>query len=360
MRSVTKILPFVAILAAGCQSSWIEVDADASVKDTNTSILGVNHIGLSVRDLDTTLAFYQQATGFELVRREKVSQNENADRLFGRDNVAYEVAVLKAPNMLLELTEFEHNQNARIGRMPAKGPGMTHTCFQSPASDPGWDKFIRAGASALTWGGEPVDLGGYGVTYGYAYDPEGNMMELEQLDGAILARSGYDATWKEQGYEMWMSQVALATPDIDRLMGYYQDVLGFKPYRIVELSDNPRADKIVGYEKMHVLGGWFRMDASSKVIEFWQYKNPVTPKPGSNRDVTAPGYSFSLEVGDIEKEYERLTAIGVSFVGRPVKLGDFWQAYAHDPDGNVFSLRQAVDPESVLSVRQFDFKKRSD
>ena len=27
-----------------------------------------------------------------------------------------------------------------------------------------------------------IDLGGYGVTYAYGYDPEGNMFEMEQLD----------------------------------------------------------------------------------------------------------------------------------------------------------------------------------
>ena len=344
----------VATLVIACQPDRIAVDPDATIADTTTSIIGINHIGLSVKDLDTMLTFYQDATDFELVRREAVASNANADELFGREGVAYEIAVLKAPNMLLELIEFAHNDDASISTMPAKGPGMTHTCFQSPASNPGWDKFVDAGAQSLTWGDEPVDLGGYGVTYGYAYDPEGNMMELEQLDGAILERSGYDTSWGEMGYDMWMSQVALVTHDIDRLMRYYQDVLGFQPYRVAELSDNPKADQIVGYEDMHVLAGWFRMNQSPKVIEFWQYVNPLTTEFAGERDVTALGYSFSLEVTDIEKEHQRMTELGVEFVSQPVEVGDFLQAYAHDLDGNVFSLRQAVDTDSPLSVRQLD------
>lgn len=234
---------------------------------------------------------------------------------------------------------------------------MTHTCFQSPASHPGWDRFISAGATPLTWGGEPVDLGGYGVTYGYAYDPEGNMMELEQLDGEILARSGYDSAWSDRGLSMWMSQVALVTHDIDRLMGFYQEVLGFQPYRTAELRDNKKADQIVGYEDSHVLAGWFRMSDTSMMLEFWQYVNPVTPRSEGPRDVTAPGYSFSLEVTDIHQEHRRLTDLDVDVVSDPVRLGDFWQVYARDIDGNVFSLRQAVDPESELSLRQLGFDK---
>ena len=63
---------------------------------------------------------------------------------------------------------------------------MTHTCFQSPNYDSGWDKFVAMGIDPLSRGDQPIDLGGYGITYGYAYDPDGNMIELEQLDGRIV------------------------------------------------------------------------------------------------------------------------------------------------------------------------------
>ena len=333
------------------------VDEAASVRDSSTTVLGVNHIGLSVKDLDNTLAFYRNATNFELVKREKVSQNTDADLLFGRQGVEFEMAMLKAPNMLLELIEFEHNKDAEISQMPAKGPGMTHTCFPSPESKPGWDKFAKAGATPLTWGGKPVDLGGYGVTYGYAYDPEGNMMELEQLDGQILASTGYDSTWSDRGEDLWMSQVALVTHDLERSLNFYHSVLGFLPYRKAELRDNDRADQVVGYEDSHILAGWFKMSELSKVIEIWQYINPVTTEFKDIRDVTDLGYSFSFEVSDIQKEYERLKGLGLGFVSEPVRLGEFWQAYTRDVDGNIFSLRQAIDADSELSVRKLDRTK---
>ena len=71
--------------------------------------MGVNHIGLSVKDLDRTLAFYQNVSGFELVSRQSVSNSAAADQLYGVEGVAYEIAVLEAPNMLFEFIEFEHN-----------------------------------------------------------------------------------------------------------------------------------------------------------------------------------------------------------------------------------------------------------
>ena len=358
MKVITKYILLVSCLLIALPASAIEIDKTASVKDTSTSIIGLNHIGLSVKDLDSMLAFYLKATNFELVKREQVRGNEKANKLFGHEDIVYEIAVLKGPNMLLELTEFKQNEDATTGKMLPEGPGMTHTCFQSPATDSGWDKFITAGIEPLSRGGKPIDLGGYGVTYGYAYDPEGNMLELEQLDAELLARSGYDGTWQDVGENLWMSQVGLASADIARLMGFYEKVLGFKPYRLTKVSENEKLDEIVNIDNVELIGGWFKLNEASKVIEIWQYLSPVTPESVTQTDITALGYSFSIEVTDIQGEYQRLTDLGLEFVSEPVQFGDFWQVYSRDLDGNIFSLRQAVDPDSRFSVIKMDVRNK--
>ena len=124
----------------------MEVDPNALITDSPTTLLGVNHIGLSVKNLDSALAFYQSVTGFELVQRESIHNCPTADILFGHPAVAYEIAVLKAPNMLLELTAFKQNADVAPRKMPFQGPGMTHTCYQSRIDQPGrldrvWRRF---------------------------------------------------------------------------------------------------------------------------------------------------------------------------------------------------------------------------
>lgn len=327
-----------------------EIDPDSTLLDSQASLVGVNHIGLSVRDLDASLAFYQQASGYKLVRREVVRSSSAADKLYGRVGIEYEIAVLEAPNMLLELTEFSHNRNIPISRMPVEGPGMTHTCFQSPANRSGYDKFKNAGAQMLSRGDGPVDLLGAGVTYAYAYDPEGNMIELEQLDFTRLGGDPRSPEWIEQDLDLWMTQVALVTHDIETLTDYYSKILGFNPYRAVDISGRPAFDDATDVDDVSIKVVFFRMAQRSKSMEFWQYVNPETPEFSGNRDSTALGYSYSIEVQDIQAEYIRMTDLGVEFVSEPVLLGGSWQVFANDIDGNVFALRQWADPNSPWSV----------
>ncbi|MDB2602865.1 VOC family protein [Gammaproteobacteria bacterium] len=344
----TLATAFTVLFAA--QAAAFEIEESATISDSDSTLMGVNHIALSVRDLDASLAFYQKATGFEVVRREVVTGSSAADKLYGREEVEYEVAVLEAPNMLLELTEFSHNRDTPISKMPVIGPGMTHTCFQSPLHNSGYDRFKNAGAEMLSRGEGPVDLLGQGVTYAYAYDPEGNMLELEQLDFDRLGGDRRNPDWIEQGLDVWMTQVALVTHDIERLTEYYAKIMGFNAYRTADISGRPTFDDATDIDDVSLRVVFFRMAERSKSMEFWEYVSPETPEPLGNRDSTAFGYTYSLEVGDIQAEYQRMTDLGVQFVSEPVLMGDYWQVHANDIDGNVFALRQWVDPNSPWSV----------
>ena len=330
----------------------MKVDPDALITDSTTTLLGVNHIALSVRDLDAALRFYQGATGYELLHRFSQSDFPASGTLFGQEGIEYETAVLMAPNMLFELTEFKHNRAAPGVKMPVQGPGMTHTCFQSATNDSCYDKFRAAGAEMLSRGAAPIDLGGYGVTYAYAYDGDGNMFELEQLDPGPLALVPNKEAWIASGHRMWMTQVALVTHDLERLTAWYQKLLGFSPNRQGDFDNHARMCDVVDFDGLSLKASWFKMDSVCKTLELWQYRKPETREHPGKRDVTALGYSFSLEVEDMQAEYARLRELGVEFVSAPVDMGLYWQAYAHDIDGNVFALRQWCDPDSPLALRQ--------
>ena len=112
---------------------------------------------ISVNDLDAMVAFYQKATDFKLVKREKVRQHAPADMLYAHKVVAYERVTFKASNMLLELTQYANQENTSPSIMPPQGLGMPHTCYQSPTWKPGDDKFKNADIVLLSRGDGPVD-----------------------------------------------------------------------------------------------------------------------------------------------------------------------------------------------------------
>ena len=325
------------------QRRLTQLSPSPTIKDSPTSIIGFNHIGLAVRDLDMMLDFYQSATNFELISREKISGNETANILFGTA-VSYEIARLKSPNMLLELTQFDNQTDTIIEKMPPYGPGMTHTCYQTATVNSGYDKFVKAGVEMVSRGDEPIDLGGYGVTYAYAHDPEGNMMELEQMSNFIIWLK-IDKDFSEK-HKMWMTQVAIMTPDVKRLAAFYQEIYEMEPYRFSEYPASEVTAKVINLDGVSMKGAWFMLDGKEKKMELFQYQGThPTPNTIYKRGPTELGYSFSLEVLDIQKEYQRLKTKGVAFLSEPQQLGKFWMVYANDVDGNVFSLRQAVDPD---------------
>jgi catechol 2,3-dioxygenase-like lactoylglutathione lyase family enzyme len=333
----------------------LEPDSTARITDSPHGILGVNTIILSVTDLDAAVAFYQAATPFDLIKLDQVADDTAADTLFDSEGVQFRRAILRAPNMLIELLEFKENKGLATSKMPIEGPGMTHTCYQTPAAKSGYDRFKAAGADVLTIGDTAIDLGGYGVTYAYAHDPDGNMLEMEQLDPPVLDHMGVNQSPVLKYAEMWVTQVCLVSSDIDRLLGFYAELLGIAPSRRVEVKNNKKAAAIGGASSVHILGAWFQLDTHAKVLELWQYLEPKTPAPRELRSPISLGYSYVLEVDDINREYQRLRSIsGVSFMSEPVVFDDFIGAYARDIDGNVLCLRQLTDPNSLHSVRALD------
>lgn len=331
-----------------------QTDPSARLSDSPTSIMGFNHIGISVKNLDEMVAFYQKATPFEIVKREKVKQHAHADEIYAREGVAYERVTFKAPNMLLELTAYANQQDAVPTKMLPQGPGMTHTCYQSPAWKSGYDQFKAAEIELLSRGKEAIDLGGYGVTYAYGYDPEGNLLEMEQMEQGFMKQAGMDSTWVQQ-HDMWMTQVAILSPDLKKIADFYKAILGFLPNRLATLENRERLDDIVDQDQVSLDATWFKMDGHGKMVELMQYQHPVTSSQLSKKDPTDLGYTFSLEVKDIQQEYQRMKKLGVEFLSEPQILGEFIRVFAHDIDGNVFSLRQAVSKASGYSLQNFNY-----
>jgi catechol 2,3-dioxygenase-like lactoylglutathione lyase family enzyme len=301
-----------------------------------TTIKGIHHVGLSVSNLEESLTFYQSATPLELAGRSKISEDGEAEKAAGFFDAPNAVAVLKGPNAYLELMEFDAALSGNSEGIAVEGPGFTHVCYQSPTPNDLYSKFRARNASMVSRGDSPVDLNGRGVYYAYIRDSDQIMFEVEHLDQT-----------KFEG-PIWIAHIALVTHDIDRLVDFYEGLLGVAPYGRNDQVGGKRIEAVTNLDNARIRAAWF--NAGNMVLELWEYTNPITQKSEAPLPYEKVGYNkFVLEVGDLKHEYSRMQRSEVQLLSEPAFSGDLGEVYARDPDGNLFGLIQ-LPSESPLSV----------
>ena len=229
-------------------------------------VTGIHHVGLSVTDLDRSLAFYEAATSLEATVDPPVDPSASQGR----------TATLRGPNCGLELIEYPGAQEP-AAEMPVQGPGITHVCYQSATADNLYGDLLEAGATPVSRGTEPVDLGGYGVYYAYARDPDGIIFEVEHLD-----RPHFDG-------DFWIAHVALASTDLDRLVDFYEGLLGMEPARRSDNIHGPQFDAVAGIDGVRIRAAWFDLD--NMILELWQFLHPEPVAPTEPPPTERIGYT---------------------------------------------------------------------
>lgn len=126
----------------------------------------IDHIGLSVENLDTQVAWYEQALGMKVVKA------------FTLEDPPLAVAFLSGNGLVLELLE----RRGSHPRPPAANPvdalltrGYGHVCLRVTDLETTHDGLLRDGARELM---APQAAPEAGVQMSFVADPEGNLIEL--------------------------------------------------------------------------------------------------------------------------------------------------------------------------------------
>jgi catechol 2,3-dioxygenase-like lactoylglutathione lyase family enzyme len=142
----------------------------------------LHHASITTKNLDRLREFYCSQFGFvEVLASEWAGDNPTADAIFGLPGSAVRMVMLRADNAFLELFEFAHPQG-RAGDplRPVCDAGYTHICIAVDDIDADYARLTAAG---MTFNCPPQNARGLGrATYGR--DPDGNLVELIQLDPA--------------------------------------------------------------------------------------------------------------------------------------------------------------------------------
>jgi catechol 2,3-dioxygenase-like lactoylglutathione lyase family enzyme len=157
-----------------------------------------------------------------------------------------------------------------------------------------------------------------------------------------------------------LHHVALSTANIDRLVKFYCDVLGFEVVaQAFWPKGSPDKDAIVGMKDSSAKMRMIR--AGNCFIEVFQYESPKGKPIEPNRPAADLGYThFCLNVTDIDYEYERLKKAGVTFhcapapkdASRPIRA-----TYARDPDGNIFELLEVFSPDFAFAMENVELER---
>ena len=349
MRPVLTAL--ACALVASCTASGpiaAEPAGSTPSQPAEGTIKGVHHIGITVSDIDETLAFYSRSVPYELVERRIVDAAVLPSEILSRRSGPIEIALVRTPTVFFQLIDVDPATRAAPDRRPVIGPGYTHICFQSPSTAPKYDVFKANGLDMLSRGDGPVDLGGYGVTYAYGFDPDGIMIEMEQLTPEVIAAHGELGT-KRMRHPAWATHIGNVTGDKAQMVGFYTRVLGHGPRRELPPTRRQTFDEIADIDGIVAEASWF--DVGNFELEFWHYVEPRTPLGTTARMIDAIGYNaIVFETDNIGATLARLEREGVSFAGETFELGGWRVRYARDPEGNLIAFQQNMSAGAARSI----------
>ena len=138
----------------------------------------IHHTGLTVSNLDRSLAFWGDALGMQIV----MQQDRNGgyfEEIVGEHGVDVRTAHLAFPGggSRIELFEFRSPRGGRVALRTAD-VGFSHVCVTLDDIEPVLARLLAAGGEAAT---PPIDVdtganaGGRGL---YVRDPDGHVLEL--------------------------------------------------------------------------------------------------------------------------------------------------------------------------------------
>ncbi|WP_329072073.1 VOC family protein [Amycolatopsis sp. NBC_01480] len=145
--------------------------------------------------------------------------------------------------------------------------------------------------------------------------------------------------------------LAIATLDIKRTSAFYVDLFGCEV-----ISDwgwqvgTDVADQITALHDCSAHSVMLRK--GNAYIELFEYASPE-PGPGDPaRRVCDPGLThLCFDVTDLDAEYERLVAAGMTFHCPPQLVApNVRTTYGRDPDGNVVELQEVLDETHRVAV----------
>ncbi|MBU2550983.1 MAG: VOC family protein [Proteobacteria bacterium] len=145
-------------------------------------INGVHHVAISTGNLERALEFYRDILGLDVVLEggweKDTPAGRMADRITGLQGSATQMAMLRAGNAMIEIFQYDSPEPGPgdPGR-PVCDHGLTHICLDVTDVDAEYKRLEAAGMRFHC----PPQMLGRAVKTTYGRDPDGNVIEIQEI-----------------------------------------------------------------------------------------------------------------------------------------------------------------------------------
>jgi catechol 2,3-dioxygenase-like lactoylglutathione lyase family enzyme len=315
-------------------------------QQSRTIVRNVDAVGITVSDMDRSIAFYSKVLSFEKVSDVEVvgDEYEHLEGLFG---LRMRVVRMRLGEEAIVLTQYL----APRGRAVPEDSHSNDYWFQHIAvivsdMDRAYQWLRQNNVQHASSGPQRLpdwNPNAAGIRAFYFKDPDDHPLEI-----LWFPPGKGDPKWQRGGSKLFLGidHTAIVVSDTDVSLKFYRDLLGF---RVAGESNN------YGTEQEHlnnVFAAHLRITslraASGPGIEFLQYLTPRDGRryPTDERANDLIHWQTQLAAADLGSAAEQLAAMNAAFVSpgvvavRDGKLGFQSGLQVRDPDGHAVLLEQ--------------------
>ncbi len=284
-KNIIYMLLLSAFFIQGC------TDHDKILLENN--LTGVQHLGIPVRDIEQSKAWYRDIFGFQVVH-EPVVHDTNGD---------IKVAFLKRGDMTLELYQLTGES---LNEIKSRDHGhIDHFAIDVLEIDSALENALAGGAvldESTSDGIQAIDVfWSKGVKYVTFKGPDGEKVELNQ-------RLDLDQSRRKENLDGW-SHLGIPVTDLGKAKDFYRQ-FGFKEIMYAEI---PGEDGSIDVSMM---------EKDRFVVELYELYGDQLEEISQRKDGHIDHIAF--EVADIDQAYQELKNAEFEILeDAPVYL-DFW------------------------------------
>lgn len=312
-----------------------------SISQVNAQVKKVGAIGITVKDMNTSVKFYSEVLGFKKISDEELfgEQYEQLEGIFG---LRMRVVRMQLGDETIELTDYLTSGGRSIPEdMQSNDLYFEHIAIVVSDMDKAYQHLRQYMVMHVSTGPQTIpasNVAAAGVKAFYFHDPD--MHDLELI---YFPKGKGQPKWQNTHGKIFLGidHTAIGISNTDSSLHFYKDLLGLdrKGDSWNMGMEQAHLNNIEG-ASLHITG---LRAAAGTGIEFLQYlqPGPGKPFPANTRADDIWHWQTTLYVDDASALYNKLKKLNYIFVSKGLVVLKNAKAFiVRDPDGHAMLVEE--------------------